>query len=180
MSITILAISGSLRSASSNTILLLAAAKAAPANVSVRFYEGIAQLPHFNPDVESVALPASVQELRNLVGSSDGLLISSPEYAHAVPGSLKNALDWLVGGFEFIDKPVALLNPSPHSLFAHPQLTETVRVMSARVIESACITLPIAGSKLDADGIISHATIGPAIRASMANFCDAIVEIRKQ
>ena len=174
MALFILGISGSLRTGSSNTTLLHAAGAVAPDGVTLAFYEGLANLPHFNPDIEMTALPPAAERLRSLVGRADGLLISSPEYAHGVPGSLKNALDWLVGGFEFIDKPVALLNPSPHSLFAHPQLLETVRVMSGRVIEQACITLPIAGSKLDADGIARHPAFGPALRAAMEALCGAI------
>ncbi len=146
----------------------------APADASVIIYKGLANLPAFNPDVESQDLPQTVKELRKQVGNADGLLISSPEYAHGVPGSLKNALDWLVGGFEFIDKPVALLNPSPHSLFAHPQLMETVRVMSGKLIEDACLTLPIAGKKLDATGIANDLTLGPPLARAMQTFCNAI------
>jgi chromate reductase len=174
MPISILAFSGSLRKASSNTSLLQAAALLAPSDVTVTLYDGLGTLPHFNPDIEAVELPSAVKELRALVGKADGLLISSPEYAHGVPGSLKNALDWLVGGFEFIDKPIALLNPSPHSLFAHPQLRETVSVMSGRVISEACITLSIAGRKLVAEGIAAHPEIGEQLRAAMEKFFEAI------
>jgi NAD(P)H-dependent FMN reductase len=174
MPITVLALSGSLRKSSSNTTLLEAARRVAPTGVSVTLYDGLASLPHFNPDIESTELPPEVQELRRLVGQADGLLISSPEYAHGVPGSLKNALDWLVGGFEFIDKPIALLNPSPHSRFAHPQLRETAKVMSGRVIDEACITLPIAGHKLDARAIADHPELGLQLREAMQIFCDAI------
>src|SRR4029077_15974928 len=119
---------------SSNTALLRAAAALVPEGMEITFYAGLGDLPHFNPDLED-SEPPSVTDLRRQVQAADGLLISSPEYAHGVPGVLKNALDWLVGGFEFIDKPIALLNPSPHSRFAHPQLLETVRVMSANVID---------------------------------------------
>ena len=92
-----LAISGSLRLASSNTALLRAAALVAPEGVEIILYRGLGDLPHFNPDLEA-AEPPSVTEFREQVRISDGLLISSPEYAHGVPGVLKNALDWLVGG----------------------------------------------------------------------------------
>ena len=179
MSISILAFCGSLRSASSNATLLRAAALAAPSGVVVTYYDGLASLPHFNPEIEAMELPDAVRELRRLVGEADGLLISSPEYAHGVPGSLKNALDWLVGGFEFIGKPIALLNPSPHSLFAHPQLCETCTVMSANVIDEASITLPIAGRRtsngpLDAQAIVDHPELGPKLREAMKRFCNEL------
>jgi chromate reductase len=180
MPILILAFSGSLRSASSNTTLLTAAQLVAPDGVTVTLYDGLSQLPHFNPDIEQTALPNAVEELRASVGHADGLLISSPEYAHGVPGSLKNALDWLVGGFEFVGKPIALLNPSPHSRFAHPQLRETVMVMSGNVIDAASITLPVSGYRsstghpLDAEGIAAHPDLAPKLREAMEAFCIAI------
>ncbi len=92
----ILAISGSLRSASSNTAILKATQQLAPANLEVVLFEGIAELPHFNPDLESEH-PPKVIEFQQLLKTSSAVIISSPEYAHGVPGSLKNALDWVVG-----------------------------------------------------------------------------------
>lgn len=170
----ILAISGSLRSVSSNTHLLLAAARVAPEGVEVTLYNGLGRLPHFNPDVEQQALPDEVAELRRRVGDADGLLISSPEYAHGVPGSLKNALDWLVGGIEFVSKPVALLNPSPRSTFAQAQLAETLRTMSGRIVTESCIALPVAGRGLDAEGIVADPALSHALAAALASFADAI------
>jgi chromate reductase len=97
----ILAISGSLRAASSNTALLRAAAALAPEGMEVVLYGGLGDLPHFNPDLEGAAPPAVI-DLWARVREADGLLIACPEYAHGVPGAMKNALDWLVGGDEFI------------------------------------------------------------------------------
>jgi len=96
----LLAISGSLRAASSNSRLLDAAVALAPPGVQVIRYDGLGTLPPFNPDVEADGLPAPVGQLRALVARADAIVISSPEYAHGVPGSLKNALDWLVSGVE--------------------------------------------------------------------------------
>src|SRR5690349_13087893 len=107
----ILALSGSLRAASLNTALLRAAMALAPEGTEIILFDGLRVLPLFNPDLEPVE-PAAVTELRAQVRASDGLLIASPEYAHGVTGTMKNALDWLVSGEEFVDKPVALLNAS--------------------------------------------------------------------
>ena len=90
----ILAISGSLRTQSSNALLLQAAVRLAPEGMSVTLYQSLSELPHFNPDLDGGRLPATVRELRALLAAVDGVLISSPEYAHGIPGSLKNALDW--------------------------------------------------------------------------------------
>src|SRR5204863_353467 len=113
----ILAISGSLRARSSNTELLKAAAAVAPRSLRVALYTGLAELPHFNADldVEGAVPPSAVHALRASVAAADGILICSPEYAHGVPGTLKNAFDWLVSGPEIPGKPIGLLNASARS-----------------------------------------------------------------
>src|SRR6185312_14488000 len=139
---SILALSGSLRAESSNTVLLHAMAQLSPAHATVEFFEGLGGLPHYNPDQEDAAI-SSVVAWRSLVKSVDGLLICSPEYARGVPGALKNALDWLVGGIEIVNKPVALINASPYSTHAHASLMVILETMSARVIPEASITVPL-------------------------------------
>ena len=101
----ILAISGSLRSASSNTAVLQAIAALAPTEVQVVLYSGLSELPSFNPDLDTATPLPAVSEFRKQLLASDGVLISSPEYAHGVPGTLKNALDWLVRSGELYEKP---------------------------------------------------------------------------
>ena len=148
-SFRVLAISGSLRSASSNGAVVSAAAALAPAGVVVEIYDGLAGLPHFNPDLDRTlddpSLPDPVRALRSSVARADALVISSPEYAHGVPGSLKNALDWLVGGREMVDKPVALWNTAPHATHAHASLAETLRTMSVRLLPDADVSLALRG-----------------------------------
>jgi len=172
--IRLLAISGSLRTASSNTTLLTAAASLLPPDVTMAFYQGLGGLPHFNPDLDAEPLPEPVRDLREQVGAASGLLISSPEYARGVPGSLKNALDWLVSGSEFPDKPLALFNASQRSVHAQESLRLTLRNMSGRLVEAACITVPLLGTRLDAQGIATHEAFGPQIRAALAAFAAAI------
>ena len=92
----ILAICGSLRASSTNASLLEACRALAPVSLEIAFYAGLGQLPHFNPDLDGDTPPAAVLELRRRVAWADGLLICSPEYARGVPGTFKNALDWLV------------------------------------------------------------------------------------
>jgi len=113
-------------------------------------YEGLADLPHFNPDEdeEGRTVPPAVADLRSRVIAADGWVISSPEYAHGVPGSLKNALDWLVSCPELPGKPVLLLNASAAGGdFAQAALAETLRTMSLEVLE-ASLTRPFLPRKL--------------------------------
>lgn len=171
-----LAISGSLRASSSNAALLRAAARLAPPGVEVDVYEGVATLPHFNPDVEEgpAPLPAAVLDLRGRVGAADGLLISCPEYARGVPGAFKNALDWLVGSAEFPGKPVALLNASPRATDAQAALALILTTMSARLVADAAVTVPVSGRGLDAVDIAADPALAGPLRAALAAFAQAV------
>jgi len=110
--LNLLAISGSTRHGSTNSALLRAIAAHAPDGISLSLFTGIQSLPVFSPDNEGERTPASVQAFCDQVCSADGLIISSPEYVRAIPGGLKNAIDWLVSRDEIIRKPVALAHAS--------------------------------------------------------------------
>jgi chromate reductase len=169
---TILALSGSLRAASLNTMLLNAAARLAAPDVRVELFRSIGELPLFNPDIEASDPPA-VARFRAALRSADAVLIASPEYAHGITGVMKNALDWMVGNETFVNKPVALFNASPRAIHAHASLREIVGVMSARIVEQACITVAIVGSGLDEEGIVNDPAISGAIRAAVAHLAAA-------
>jgi NAD(P)H-dependent FMN reductase len=126
----------------------------------VRIYDGLGDLPLFNPDLDPSRDPAVV-ELTALILDADALIIASPEYAHGVTGAMKNGLDWMVGNETFILKPVALLNASPRATHAQAALRETITVMSARIIEAASIDvpLPILGRSISEDAIVQHIEI---------------------
>ena len=162
----VLTLSGSLRRGSANTAVLEAARRLAPPGVEVMPYGGMGGLPHFNPDVEAAGLPPPVAGLRADVGQADALLISSPEYAHGIPGSLKNLLDWLVGSTAFAGKPVALLNASPRAEHAQRQLAEVLGTMAARLVPAVAVPLP--GPAPDAAGIAGDAQAAAAIRGALA------------
>lgn len=165
--VRILAISGSLRRRSSNTALVGAVGRLAPDGVDVSIYGDLAGLPAFNPDLEGEGTPDAVTALRTRLRACDAVLISSPEYAHGVPGALKNALDWIVGSGELIDKPVALINASARATHAWTSLAETLTVMSAHLIRDASITVPLDGRTLDAAGIVGDAGLARALRAAI-------------
>jgi chromate reductase len=166
----LLAVSGSLRAASSNTAVLQAAARVAPTGVTIELYDRLGELPHFNPDFDNERLPAIVAEFRALVGAVDGILISSPEYARGAPGTLKNALDWLVGSSEFPNKFVALINVSPRATHAQASLTTTLETMSARLVAEASATLPLLGTTLGAEEIVASTQLVEPLRQAIAAF----------
>jgi chromate reductase, NAD(P)H dehydrogenase (quinone) len=171
----LLAISGSLRSASSNTTVLHTLRAIAPVGVIVSLYDCLGDLPYFNPDLdgETSTPPSSVGQLRTQIGQADGLLISSPEYAHGVPGALKNALDWLVSSLEFPGKPVALINISPRSTFVHASLSETLTTMSASLIADPAFTIALPKGLNLAD-MLADRQVNQSLHAALDAFVRAI------
>lgn len=114
---SIVGISGSLRRSSFNTGLLLAACEALPENASLRI-ESIVGIALYNADDEVAGIPAPVAALKNAIAEADGLLISTPEYNHSIPGVLKNAIDWLSRppgdrSRVFANRPVAIMGAAP-------------------------------------------------------------------
>lgn len=138
----VLAISGSLRVASTNTAMLRMAQLCVPDGVHLYVYEELGQLPLFNPDLEGNEPPA-VQRLRTAIGGADALLFASPEYAHGISGVLKNALDWMVSSAVFVGKPVALWNASPRASLGLAALRQSLHAMSAYLVDSATLELLI-------------------------------------
>ncbi len=166
----ILAISGSLRTSSASTSIVRAAALLAPAGVTVTVYEGLDRLPHFNPDLdrEGDIPPPAVADLRRLVGESDGLLISTPEYAHGIPGTLKNALDWLVSSLEFPGIAVSLINPSAYSFHANESLTEVLRTMSAQFPAGTSARIALPHRSMSEKEIVADSALADEIRKVLA------------
>ena len=164
----ILGISGSLREGSSNHALLSQITRLDEA-LALTIYHGVARLPHFSPDLDTADVPAEVRAFRQAVRDSDGVIISSPEYAHGVPGSLKNALDWLVRSGELINKPLVLWSASPSGAeFVHPQLLEICRTMSANVLTQASLKIPRARQALDAEGRLADEQLARDLKQSLA------------
>lgn len=165
----VLCLCGSLRRVSSNRALLEAARQLAPAGMLLSLYDGMAQLPQFNPDAEVEPLPPAVQALRTAVGACDALLIACPEYAHGIPGAFKNLLDWLVGSLEFPDKPVLQVNTSGRdSYHAQQALSEVLVTMSARMLTDDPLAVPLPGAGCEVAFILNEPARRDAVEAMLA------------
>jgi NAD(P)H-dependent FMN reductase len=148
---TVLAISGSLQSRSSNTALIRLASQLTDERVQVQVLDVLPDLPYFNPELDVEPLPPRVTELRARVGAADGVLIASPEYAHEMPGVLKNALDWLVSSGELYGKPVVVLCASPSAergSYVREALARTLDAQGARVVISETVAVPPHGAEI--------------------------------
>jgi chromate reductase, NAD(P)H dehydrogenase (quinone) len=172
----VLAISGSLRRASTNTAALQALARLAPEGVKVLLYRDLANLPPFNPDddIEDKPKPEPVATLRALVDASDALVIAAPEYAHGLPGALKNALDWLVASETFAGKPTALINTSPRAFHAQASLREILSTMAARLIPEAFVSISLTGKAVTADDILADTVCTRRLTESLEALITAI------
>ncbi|MBV7550570.1 NAD(P)H-dependent oxidoreductase [Pseudomonas sp. PDM26] len=167
--VRLLAVSGSLREASSNSVLLRAAEVLCPEGLSIAHYHDVGQLPHFNPDFTENP-PESIMGLRLSIAHADGVLISCPEYARGIPGSFKNMLDWLVSSEEFPGKPVALFNASPRASHAQAALRLVLETMSACIVEQASISVNLLSTQLSAETIANDPTIRPLIVSALEAF----------
>ena len=169
----LLAISGSLRAQSANRAVLDAARALAPPEIEVVLFEGLSGLPHFNPDDDVEPLPPAVAAWRAEVGRADALLFCSPEYARGVPGALKNALDWLVSGFEVIGKPIGSVNASPIATTGQEALLTTLRTIG-NVVDGATITLALAAAQRNAAAIVADPALSGALRGAVLSLGDAV------
>src|SRR5579883_902838 len=169
----ILAISGSLRTASINTAILQAAGRLASSDAEIVLYRDLAALPAFNPDDDRDPLPPAAAALRAEIGAADGLILACPEYAHGLPGALKNALDWLVGSTEFPGKPVMLINAAPRAFHAQASLREILATMSAQLVAESFVTVKAPKEASVAD-LLADATIAGPLRAGLELFVSVL------
>ncbi len=171
---TVLLVSGSTRAASSNSALLRTAVVAAPPGVRAALYDGLGALPHFNPDDDQPPLPAAVAQLRASIAAADAVLFCTPEYAGTLPGSMKNLLDWTVGGTEMSDKPVAWVNAAAdgrRGAGAQATLATVLGYVQARVVEKACRHVPVLSGAVGEDGLVAD----EATRTAIADVLTALV-----
>ena len=159
--INILAISGSLKSTSTNTNILRAIRKLVPDKVNLTILNGLDILPHFNP--ESIKDIESVNNFRQQLKYADGVIFSTPEYAFGVPGVLKNALDWVVATGELNEKPVVVISASPLYSGGNKALTSLILTLTAlgtKMDDSLTLSIPNIKSKItDAGELTDDETI---------------------
>jgi NAD(P)H-dependent FMN reductase len=166
----VFAISGSTRANSTNHSLIRAIANLMKDSFSVEVFEGIGRLPHFDPRHIDEGAPAEVVFFREKIAAADGVLICTPEYAHGVPGSLKNAIDWTVASCEFSQKPTVLITASTDGQYGHKALLETLRVIEAKAIDELQLLIRFARTKINGEGDITDAGTLGEVRQLMERF----------
>ncbi|MFI1422446.1 NADPH-dependent FMN reductase [Streptomyces sp. NPDC020731] len=149
MSVRILALVGSLRAGSHNRQLAEAAVKLAPAGAEVALYEGLAEIPFYNEDIDVEGdVPAAAAKLREAAAGADALLLFTPEYNGTMPAVLKNAIDWLsrpYGAGAIGGKPVVVIGTAfgqYGGVWAHDEARKSVGIAGGKVIEDIKLSIP--------------------------------------
>jgi chromate reductase len=185
LSLTILLVSGSGRDGSTNTAVLRTAAAVAPADIQTVLYDGIGQLPLFNPDddLEGAGVDPWVAEMRRQMADADAVLVSTPEYAGALPAALKNLLEWTIGDAGTYGKPIAWINAagpaSPSGASdAHASLRRVLQYAGADIVESACARVPITRQLVGAQGLVDDEPARAQIAAAVTRLAEHVRGIR--
>lgn len=161
--LNVVAICGSTRETSVNLSYIKAFAERGKHLFNTTVFRQLDTLPHFNPDLDNDTPPQAIADFRQLLRSSDAILICTPEYAMGVPGSLKNAIDWTVSSMEFSKKPTALITASSLGEKAHTSLLDTLRIIEAGITDDTQLLIPHAKTKITNEGIITDENTGIAV-----------------
>lgn len=149
----VLAISGSTREKSINRYFIEAIRNLASLEFEIIIFDGLSDIPHFNPDLDNENPPLQVVDFRNLIKQYDGILICTPEYAMGVPGTLKNAIDWTVSSCDFSHKPVALITASLSGEKAHQSLLGTLKIIESNITDNTQLLISYAKTKINGDSV---------------------------
>jgi chromate reductase, NAD(P)H dehydrogenase (quinone) len=170
---TVLLISGSTRDHSTNTAALRTARVLAPGDVNAVWFDGLAELPAFTPDAPPDEPHPAVADLHRSLAVCDAVLVSTPEYAGTLPGSLKNLLDWTVGSADLDGKPVAWVNVAApgRGEGADATLRLVLGYVGAEIVEDACVRVFVPRESVGPDGLITD----PAARAGLADVMSRLV-----
>lgn len=170
----ILAIIGSTRENSTNLQIVKAISKIFPEKAHFLIFDTIADLPHFNPDLDNERLPESIHAFREEIKTADGILICTPEYVFSLPGSLKNALEWTVSTTIFSKKPVALITASASGEKAQEELNLIMKTLEANFNDNTTLLIKGARGKTDENGNIKEEETKQNLKNVMTHFLELL------
>ena len=179
----LLALSGSLRSASYNTALLRAAQEAAPANATVEI-GSLAGIPVYDSDLQAKGIPQAVDALTAAIRAADGLLIATPEYNYSIPGGLKNAIDWVsrMEDQPFNGKAIAILGASMGNLGtsrSQYHLRQVFVFLNGLVMNRPEVFVGAVHSKFDEAGNLTDAGTREFLGSYMESVAEWVKQVRR-
>jgi NAD(P)H-dependent FMN reductase len=160
----VLLVAGSLRAGSYTTRLLVTAGNLVPEPFQVELVDQIRRLPHYDADLDGDDPPEVVRVARSAVADAAALIISTPEYNGAIPGGLKNWVDWLtrpMGAHVLVGKPIAIVGGSPSSKGAAGPVTwlRTTLGYLGSVVVGEPVAVPKVADEIDAGGTVSETVV---------------------
>lgn len=154
----VFAICGSTKTDSANHALLQTIQQLCSDTLNITIYNGLDQLPYFDPTPESENNHPQVVEFRHQIQHADGVIICTPEYVFSLPGILKNALEWTVSSIVFSGKPAALITASSSGKMAHESLLHIMNTLGVVTTPETCLHIQSIKSKMTPEGVIQDAT----------------------
>jgi NAD(P)H-dependent FMN reductase len=147
--VQVLVLVGSLRYGSHNRQLAEAAVEHAPEGVEVTLYEGLAEVPFYNEDIDTdEQRPAAATRLRETAVRADAFLLITPEYNGTMPAVLKNANDWLsrpFGSSALAGTPTAVVGTAfglYGGVWAQDDVRKSAGIAGATILEDAKLAIP--------------------------------------
>lgn len=168
---TIFAICGSTRDHSSNLQIIRATEKLIPQDYQLNIFENIANLPHFNSDLDQENPPESVRLFRRSIANADGILLCTPEYAMGLPGSFKNAIDWTVSSASLSKKPTLSIVASSIGEKSFESLNHILTVLEVKPIAQL---IPFARTKVNQENEITDSETLKLLQSNIAEFIKEI------
>jgi chromate reductase, NAD(P)H dehydrogenase (quinone) len=170
--LTIALVSGSTRTASTNTAALRTMQAIAPPDMTTTLYSGLSELPAFTPDADHERPHPAVAQLRAELIAADAIVFCTPEYAGTLPGSFKNLLDWTVGTGELYEKPVAWINVAIEGRGggAESTLRSVLHYVSADIVEPACRRILVKRDTVGREGLVDD----PVVRGALAEVLERL------
>lgn len=170
----VVAICGSTRSKSINHSLIKAIADLSAAQLTITTYDTISLLPHFNTEDDNEHVGNAVIDFREKLTQAAGIIICTPEYAHGVPGTLKNAIDWTVSSSQFPGKPTMLITASTDGKYGHAALLQTLKAIEAKNIDNHQLLITFAKTKINLDGQITDEKTYDQVKEMLASFIETL------
>lgn len=169
----VLAVCGSTRSQSVNHLILNTIVDLYRENLEFNIYQGITDLPHFNPDVGDATVSSEVITFRSLIEDADAVLICTPEYIFSLPGSLKNALEWTVSTTIFSDKPAAIIVASGLGEKTFESLSLIMKTLGASMTDDTQLLIQGARAKVNKE----NNSFDPATTALLHQVMNGLIKI---
>ena len=133
-------------------------------------FKDLKTLSHFDPELSTDNPPKEINEFRNYVENSDGIIICTPEYVFSIPAGLKNAIEWCVSTVVFSDKPTGLITASASGLKGQEELQLIMKTIMAKFTTETTLLIQGVKGKVNGEGEITDEKTKIALQEFMEKF----------